>query len=90
MQILVRSEPWSQFAVMENQRAGNRPPVAGFGVGLFDCRHNERADRNACTFGSPAQPVVKRLGNIDGGRNSHDMILSQESLLQKSDYLQAG
>jgi hypothetical protein len=83
MRILLGREPRSQFAVMANQRAGDRPPLAGFGVGLFDRRHNERADRNVCTFGSPAQPVVERLGNIDGGANSRDMIMSQESLLQK-------
>jgi hypothetical protein len=79
MRILVNGESWPKLSFAADEGASYPPPLLGFRVGLFEGPHNEGADGSAGTLGAVPQPIMKRLGNIDGGSDGHDMIVSRRS-----------
>src|ERR1700677_4275906 len=77
MRILVYRESRPELALGPNERAGHTLALLRLGVGLLNCSNNERTDGCARTFGTLAQALMQRFGDVDSGPDSHDIIMSQ-------------
>ena len=77
MWVLVFRELWTEFARSSHHGPCYFDLSARFRIGLFDGVDDQAADGCARVFGALAKLLVQRLGDIDGGSDCHDIIMSQ-------------
>src|ERR1019366_8848456 len=76
MGVLVFGEGAAQLARARNQGACHVLAFLGLTVSLLDGPDNQGTDRGAGPLRPETEPVMQRVGDINGGSDCHDIIMS--------------